>query len=141
MNAPSIKIRTPEEMGKPLSATVDQRTVTTRLLARPYGRINTRMRRGRLLRIKRKPRPHGVYGRSYRGNSGFAEMGHATHFYHYTKGWRKRHTPSAASVLGATLGHWMLLRLDLIVATLKGDKDSIAKTKAAFRRSIDAQLG
>jgi len=129
MNDPTIKVSTS-------TAEAVRRRNRDRRIQKPYGR-NMRLRGTTFRRIKPPRKSRDAFGKRWIRNSGYAELGHATNYYHSTKGWRHRITPSAATMLGATLAHWMLFRLDLIIATIKGDEEGIEKAKAAFKRSTD----
>lgn len=120
-----IRFRTPEEMGKPLDpkpaadpkaqAEHERKERLRRLMKAPHGRVKYRMRRGRLIKKVRRVKQRR-YGMHFQHESGHAEAGHATFYYHATKGWRRRHTASKEMMRQCTLPFWVMWRGELIGA-------------------------
>jgi hypothetical protein len=147
-----IKVLRESEPGQPLPARekLDPAAEAARIAERdrldrvrrvcqsPYGRGRKRLRRGRLRRMRaRNSKRKFIFGSHFLHESGHAEGGHHTNYYHATKGWRRRGTLAQRWAMGNTLMNWMLLRLDLIDATKAGDEERVKEVRLAFKRTLE----
>lgn len=147
-----IKILRQSEPGQPLPAREkldpaveakrieerDRKDRTRRVCQSPHGRGRQRLRRGQLRRMRAQNRKRKfVFGSHLLHESGHAEGGHRTHYYHATKSWRQRRTADPRWMTGNTLVNWLWLRLDLIEATAAGDKERVKDVQAQFKRTLE----